>query len=107
MQRMCYSIADRVLRGRQRLPQNLATKYLGAANIATVAAENIVLDSLELKQMNQVLKNRIQTQSLRRPPSTAIPVPLTNTESSLAKNSATFATSTGSPMRPAAEFFRQ
>ena len=107
MQRMRNPSFDRVLRGRQRLAQYLTAEDLRAANIAAVPSKYVVLDTLELEQGNQVFENRMhrgENQSgCVRPPSTAMPVPLTNTASSLARNSATLATSTGSPRRRAAE----
>jgi hypothetical protein len=48
MQRVRDSALDRVLRGRQRLPEYLTAEYLGATDIAAVAAENVVFDPLEL-----------------------------------------------------------
>jgi hypothetical protein len=87
VQRMGDPALDRMLRGRQGLSEYLATKDLGAADVAAVSAKNILLDPLEFQQMT--------------------PVPLTNTASSLARNRATLATSTGSPSRRAAELLIQ
>ena len=99
---------DRMLRRRQCLAEHLPAEHLGAPDVAAVAAEDVVLDPLQLEQRDQVVENRMHgSEPARhtsvRPPSTAMPVPLTNTASSLARNRITFATSTGSPTRPAAE----
>jgi hypothetical protein len=47
---------DSVLRRRQRLSEYLAAKNLGTANVATVAAKDILLDSLELQKCDEVLQ---------------------------------------------------
>ncbi len=45
-----------VLRGRQRLAQHLSPENLGAPDVAAVAAEDIVFDTLELQQRDQVFE---------------------------------------------------
>jgi hypothetical protein len=45
---------DSELRRRQRLPEHLAAEYLRAADVPAVTAEDVVLDTLELEQMDQV-----------------------------------------------------
>ena len=106
MKRVRNPALDRVLRGRQGLAEHLAAKHLRAADVAAVTSEYVVFDPLELQKMDEVLENRVH-QSAARPPSTAMPVPLTNTASSLARNRATLATSTGSPRRRAADALMQ
>ena len=107
MQRVRYAVFDRVLRGREGLPEHLSAEYLGASDVAAVAAEDIVFDALELQERDQVCENgmhcacAVSCRFARRRPQ--IPVPLTNTASSLARKSTTFATSTGSPSRFAAD----
>ena len=71
---MRHPALDRMLCGRQSLPQHLAAKHLRAANVATGPAKDVFLDTLKLKQRNQVIKNSVH-QLARRPPSTAMPVP--------------------------------
>ena len=111
---MRHPVLDRVLRRRQGLTEYLATEYLRTADVPAVASKNILLDTLECEQRDQVFEDRVHlTQRIRvnqtsvRPPSTAIPPPLTKTASSLARNNTTLATSTGSPTRRAAEFAMQ
>ena len=59
-------VVNGMLRGGQRLAQYLATKHLRTTNIATFAAKNIVFDTLQLEQRNQVIENRMHTfRSLR------------------------------------------
>ena len=88
------------------LAQHLPAKHLRTADIPALTAENVLLYALQAKQRNQVIENRMHQLPVR-PPSTATPVPLTKTASSLARNSATFAMSTGSPSRWAAELLMQ
>ncbi len=59
VQRVRHPAFDRVLGRRQRLPQHLATKHLGAADVATVATENVVLNTLEREQRDEVFEHRM------------------------------------------------
>ena len=45
---------------RKCLPQNLATKYLRASYILTLASENILFDAFKVKQLNQPINCGIQ-----------------------------------------------
>ena len=111
---MRHPVVDGVLRRRQGLTKYLATEHLRTTDVPAVTSKNIFLDTLERKQRDQVFKDRVHltqrvpvNQTSVRPPSTAIPPPLTKTASSLARNNTTLATSTGSPTRRAAEFVMQ
>ena len=86
MQRMRNAAFDGQLGSRQRLAQDLPAKHLRTANVAAGTAKNIGFDLFELEERNEVRKNRVHNQTSVRPPSTEIPVPLTNTASSLARN---------------------
>ncbi len=100
VQRVHDAVLDRVLGRRQRLTENLSTKHLRTADVPAIAPKYILLDALEPKQPNQVLEYRMhQSTGFFRPPSTFIPVPLTNAASSLARKSTTLATSKDSPSR--------
>ena len=56
MQRMGNPPFNGKLGSRQRLPQDLAPKDLGAADVATVATENVFLDTFEFEETNQIGK---------------------------------------------------
>lgn len=51
------------LRGRQRLTEYLPAEHLRTANIATVAAKNIVFDLLQLEESYEVVQNRVHRMS--------------------------------------------
>lgn len=59
MQGVCDAVADRVMCGRQRLSQHLATKYLGASNVTAFTAIDIVFNALKPEQMQQVFEYRV------------------------------------------------
>ncbi len=59
VQRVSNAVIHGMLRSRQRLTHHLTAENLWAADITAVAAENIVLDALELQQRNQVFEGRI------------------------------------------------
>ena len=65
MQGMRGPPVDRVVRRRQRLPENLTTENLRAADVAALAAEDVLLDPLELEQMQEVGEDRVHFFSLR------------------------------------------
>ena len=44
---------------RQRLPEDLAAEHLRTADVATFAAEDVVLYSLEPEQCDQVIQDRM------------------------------------------------
>ena len=45
---------DGALRGRQRLPEHLAAEHVLGADVAALAAEQIVLEAFEAKQVDQL-----------------------------------------------------
>jgi hypothetical protein len=49
---------DRLLRGCQRLPKHLAAEHEAGADIAALAAEQVVLQPLELQQLDQFVDVR-------------------------------------------------
>ena len=53
------TILDRVVCGRQRLAQDLASEDLGTADVATLAAKYIVFDTLEFEQVQEVVEYRV------------------------------------------------
>lgn len=59
MQRVRDPVFDRVLCRGQRLAKDLSAEYLGAANVAAVAAKDILLNSLQLEKCDQVVENRM------------------------------------------------
>ena len=67
MQGMRDPVVHGVMYGGQGLAKHLATKHLGAANVATLAAKNIVLDTFELQKGNEVFKNRMHWHRRHRP----------------------------------------
>ena len=56
---MRYPALYRALSGRQGLAQHLPAEHLWAADIAALAAENVLLDTLQAEQRNQVIENRV------------------------------------------------
>ena len=66
MQGMDVPVFDRVLRCRQRLSQDLPAEYLGAADIAAFAAKDVVFDSLQMQERNQVIEDWMHTLRRRR-----------------------------------------
>ena len=64
VQRMHLAILDRVARGRERLTEHLPAEHALAAEIAALAAEDVVLDPLELEQLQQVGEDRAHRASL-------------------------------------------
>ena len=51
MQRMYFSIVDRVARSRQSLAEHLTAEHPLTADVAAFPSKNVVLDSLELEQV--------------------------------------------------------
>jgi hypothetical protein len=51
---VCNSTFHRELRRRQSLPKDLATENLGGANVTAVTTKDVVFDTLERKQLDQV-----------------------------------------------------
>jgi hypothetical protein len=56
---MCAPVLDGMVCCRQGLTYNLSAKNLGTANIATLPAENISVDTFELQQLDEILKNGV------------------------------------------------
>src|SRR4029079_16855311 len=54
VQRMRVAVGvDGLLRGGERLPEHLAAEHVARADVATFAAEQVVLEALELEQGEQ------------------------------------------------------
>jgi hypothetical protein len=62
MQRMRVAPFDRRARRHQRLPEHLATEYLGAADVAAFAAEQVEFEALERHHLDQILEKPIHGQ---------------------------------------------
>jgi hypothetical protein len=58
VQRMRNAAVDRVMRGGQRLPDDLSAENLRTADVAALAAKNIIFDALESQQLQQIVENR-------------------------------------------------
>ena len=58
MQRVHLAVLDRARRGDQRLAEHLATEHLGRADVAALAAEQVVLDPLEIEQLQHFREAR-------------------------------------------------
>lgn len=56
---MCAPILDRVMCRGKRLAQYLAAEYLCAADIAALAAEEVILDTLEFEELDQIAEDRM------------------------------------------------
>ncbi|MNC87331.1 hypothetical protein D3C83_30490 [compost metagenome] len=59
VQRVHLAALDGRARGTQRLTEHLAAVDARTADVATLAAKDVVLDALELEQMQQVGKYRL------------------------------------------------
>ena len=58
MQRVHLAVLDCARRGDQRLTKHLASEYLGCADVAALAAEQVVLDPLEIEQLQHFREAR-------------------------------------------------
>ena len=59
MQRMDLAFLDGVVGGGQGLAQHLLAEHTAAADVATLAAEIVVLYPLKLQQPQQICQNRL------------------------------------------------
>ena len=66
MQGVRPAIFDGVVRGRQRLPDNLSAEDLGAANVAALAAKDVVVYAFEFEKLDDVFQNRVHVPPISR-----------------------------------------
>ena len=59
VQRMGDAPVHGVLCGGQRLAQHLSTEHLGAPDVPAVAAEDVVLDAIQLQKRDQVFEDGV------------------------------------------------
>ena len=59
MQRVHVALVDGRARSDERLPQHLAAEHLRAADVTTLAAEQVDLDALELEKPQKIGKQGV------------------------------------------------